>query len=46
MFMCVFIYNVDLKLKYVNNIILIFLFIDYCIILIVYILNIVVISLW
>lgn len=45
MSMCVFIHNVDSKLKYVNNIIPIFLPIDYCITLTVHILNIAVISL-
>lgn len=50
MSMCVFIHNVDSKLKYVNNIIPIFLpiiiiIIDYCITLTVHILNIAVISL-
>lgn len=45
MSMCVFIHNVDSRLKYVNNIIPIFLPIDYCITLTVHILNIAVISL-
>lgn len=44
MSMCVFIHNVDSKLKYVNNIIPIFLPIDYCITLTVHILNIAVLA--